>query len=94
MGQRLCDRLIEVWGEGGSLLCSQWDLVGPRQGGASENRARNVEEQHFDVIPVEEQQRAGDLKCSSTSKMGQKVVQHDLQELTDTRPSACLAFRR
>ena len=44
MGQCLCDELIEVWGKGGSVRGSQWDLVSPRQGGAGEKRARNVEE--------------------------------------------------
>lgn len=49
MSQCLCDELVEVWGKGESFRDSQWDLVGRRQGGAGEERARNVEEQHCGV---------------------------------------------
>lgn len=49
MGQCICDELIEVWGKGGSVRDSQWDLVGGTQGGAGEERACSVEEQHCGV---------------------------------------------
>lgn len=44
--QSICDELIEVWGERGSVGSSQWDLVGTRQGGEAEKEGY-FGEQHF-----------------------------------------------
>ena len=73
MGQCLCDELIEFWGKGGSVRGSQWDLVSPSQGGAGEDRACDLEEQHFDVSPVMREQYpgTGNPRYSSSSKIEQ-----------------------
>ena len=46
MVQSICDELVEVWGERGSVRGCQWDLVGPRQGKEGEKAAR-LGGQHF-----------------------------------------------
>ena len=44
MVQGICDELIEVWGERGSVWSNQWDLVSSGQGGEAEERACLVEQ--------------------------------------------------
>lgn len=37
--QSICDELVKVWSERGSVGNSQWDLVGSIQGGEAEKDA-------------------------------------------------------